>query len=96
MLCACHSSELCRFWFNGAEADDIAWDSAIEIDFLIRRGKRISPIEVKSSDWLRHDPLDRFRERFGKSIGQPYILCTKDLKVEDGIVYLPLYMASIL
>ena len=79
-----------------AEADDDAWDSAIEIDFLIRRVKKISPLEVKSSDKLRHDSLDRFRERFGKSIGQPYILCTKDLKVEDGIVYLPLYMASIL
>ena len=34
--------------------------------------------------------------RFKGRIGQPYILCTKDIKVKDGIVYMPLYMAAIL
>lgn len=73
-----------------------AWESSIEIDFLIRSGRKICPVEVKSSDRLRHDSLDRFRERFGKALGQPYILCTKDVGTEDGIVYLPLYMAAVL
>ena len=35
-------------------------------------------------------------EKFGKNIGTRYILHTKDLKVEDNIVYLPLYMAIFL
>ena len=37
------------------------------------------------------------REReIRESTEQPYILCTRDLRIEDGIVYLPLYMTSIL
>lgn len=70
----------------------------MEIDFLILR-QRGSPLEVKSSDRLRHDSLDHFRERereIRESTEQPYILCTRDLRIEDGIVYLPLYMTSIL
>ena len=76
--------------------EEAAWESAIEIDFLIRSGRKICPVEVKSSDRLRHDSLDRFRDRFGKALGQPYILCTKDVRAEDGIVFLPLYMAAVL
>ena len=69
---------------------------ALEIDFLVRRGRDVCPVEVKSSKWIRHDSLDRFRSMFGDRTGQAYILCTKDLRKEDGFVMLPLYMASLL
>ncbi len=74
----------------------VVWDTAVEIDFLIRRGHKICPVEVKSSEKIRHESLDRFVSRFKGRIGQPYILCTKDIKVKDGIVYMPLYMAALL
>ncbi len=67
---------------------------SIEIDFLVRSGRKICPIEVKSSTHIQHASLDRFIEKFGKRIGQPYILYTKDLKEKDGILFLPLYMAT--
>ena len=69
---------------------------AVEIDFLVRRGRAACPIEVKSSKWIRHESLDRFRSMFGDRLGQAYILCTKDVRREDGFVMLPLYMASLL
>ena len=71
-------------------------ESALEIDFLIRRGGKICPLEVKSSARIRHDSLDRFVKKFGKRIGAPYLLCLKDIHEKDGIVYLPLYMAAVL
>ena len=72
-------------------------DGQMEIDFLIRRNGRICPIEVKSSKRSRdHKSLDRFRERFGKRLGQSYVIHSKDLSVEDGIIYLPVYMTMFL
>ncbi len=68
----------------------------LEIDFLIRKGRDICPIEVKSSKWVRHDSLDRFNAMFKKRLGKSYILCTKDLSVEGNMVFLPLYMAFLL
>ena len=72
-------------------------DGQMEIDVLIRRNGRICPIEVKSSKRSRdHKSLDRFRERFGKRLGQSYVIHYKDLSVEDGIIYLPVYMPMFL
>ena len=68
----------------------------VGIDFLIRKGGKVCPVEVKSSDRFRHESLNIFMRRFGKRIGQPYLLCTKDVHEKDGILFLPLYMASVL
>lgn len=68
----------------------------MKIDFLISRQKKICPIEVKSSAYNTHSSLDKFRAKFGKRIGQSYILYTKDLKEEGDILYLPIYMAMFL
>ncbi len=69
---------------------------AMEVDFLIRQGRDICPVEVKSSDRIRHDSLDRFDSKFKGRLGKSYILCTRDLRVEGDIVLLPLYMAWLL
>ncbi len=79
-----------------ADGPEEGWDSPIEIDFLIRRDRRICPLEVKSSDRINHSSLDRFMGRFGSTLGQAYVLCTKDVRVDRGIVYLPIYMVSVL
>ena len=64
-----------------------------EIDFLIRDGKKISPIEVKSGQSARHSSLDKFIKIHSKSLSQCYILHSKDLKKEGNILFLPIYMA---
>ena len=69
----------------------------MEVDFLIRRGLKISPVEVKSSDDSTHHPsLDSFRRIFRKGMGPSYVLHPKDVSQKDGIIYLPLYMTQFL
>jgi predicted AAA+ superfamily ATPase len=70
--------------------------NTMEIDFLISEGKKIAPVEVKSGDYKGHRSLDKFKSKFGARIGTRYVLHTKDLKVEDDIVCLPIYMAMFL
>ncbi len=71
-------------------------ENHMEIDFLIKEGKKISPIEVKSGDYRFHSSLDKYKDRFSSTIGKPYILYKKDLMIKDGIVHLPFYMAMFL
>ena len=68
----------------------------IEVDFLVNRGGRICPVEVKSSKRITHRSLDKFVERFGDRTGQPYVLCSRDLEMKDGVALIPVYMASLL
>ena len=82
------------FYYSKNDNDKI--ENNMEIDFLIVQDKKINPIEVKSSNYKKHTSLDRFKEKYKKSVGTRYVLHTKDLKVEDDIVYLPLYMTMFL
>ena len=73
----------------------------MEIDFLIRKNNitsrhNISPIEVKSTKNYTTVSLNKFRQKYAQALSTPFIIHTKDLKVEDGIVYLPLYMTPLL
>ena len=68
----------------------------MEIDFLIRREGKVSPIEVKSAAYQHHASLDKFIRKFSSRLGTPYILYTKDVMQKNGIVHLPLYMAPFL
>lgn len=73
----------------------------MEIDFLIAKSKitnqrNISPIEVKSGERYTLSSIRKFRAKYAEYISIPYVLHTKDLKEEDGILYLPLYMAMFL
>ena len=71
-------------------------DNKMEIDFLISENRKISPVEVKSSNYRAHSSLDKFRKKFKGKIGTPYILYTKDVMEKDGVWHLPLYMAMFL
>ncbi len=71
-------------------------ENHMEIDFLIKEGKKISPIEVKSGDYRSHSSLDKFRKRFSSNIAASYILYGKDVMIKDDIVHLPFYMAMFL
>ncbi len=76
--------------------DKVAAANRMEIDFLIVQGRHICPIEVKSGGRLTHISLDKFSAKFGRKLGEKFILSDRDLKVKDGITCLPLYMAGLL
>ncbi len=67
-----------------------------EVDFLLSRKDKICPIEVKSSGYKTHASLDAFSQKFSNRISKKYLIYSKDIKVEPGIIYLPFYMAMLL
>ncbi|MDR0524076.1 MAG: AAA family ATPase [Candidatus Methanoplasma sp.] len=79
------------FFYSRSDSADRSND--IEIDFLVRRGGEICPVEVKSGASTRHASLDKFVAKFGKRIGRPYVLCAKDLASGGGVARIPIYMA---
>lgn len=76
-------------------------EERMEIDFLIAKPTitsrhNISPIEVKSGSHYTITSLKKCIKKYDKQLATPYVLHDKDLKVEDGITYLPLYMTPLL
>lgn len=68
-----------------------------EIDFLLSRGNKICPIEVKPSGYKTHASLDAFRTKFSSRIKNSYLVYTKDLQVgENELLYLPFYMTGLI
>ena len=67
-----------------------------EIDFLLSRGDKIVPIEVKSSGYKTHKSLDAFCDKYPSRIGERYVLYTKDYHKEGAIIYLPIYYSRLL
>lgn len=86
------------FYSNCSREDK---DSRMEIDFLITKSKissrhNISPIEVKSGKNYTLTSLRKFMKKYDEQTHIPYVLHTNDLKKEEGIIYLPLYMTPLL
>ncbi len=76
-------------------------EDRMEIDFLIAKPvttsrHNISPIEVKSGQRYTLNSLRKCIAKYGSQLSTPYVLHDKDVKIEDGIVYLPLYMTPLL
>ncbi|MCD8288276.1 MAG: AAA family ATPase [Porphyromonadaceae bacterium] len=67
-----------------------------EVDFLIADDDKVSPIEVKSSGYKTHASLDAFCRKFSARIKNRYLVYTKDLRSDGGVLYLPAYMAMFL
>ncbi len=67
-----------------------------EVDFLLSRGNKICPIEVKSSGYKRHISLDMFQKKFSGRIGSRYIVFPKDLKKEQDVLCVPIFMTMFL
>ena len=86
------------FYSNSSMTDK---DSRMEIDFLIAKSKiitrhNISPIEVKSSARYTLTSLRKCIAKYGSYLSTAYVIHPADLKEEDNIVYLPLYMCPLL
>ncbi len=67
-----------------------------EIDFLLSRGNKICPIEVKSSGYKSHTSLDEFCKKYSKHIGMRFLLYTKDLRKDGETLMVPVYMTGLL
>ena len=67
-----------------------------EIDFLLSRGAKLHPIEVKSSGYKTHKSLDVFCEKYSHVVERRYLIYTKDLKRDMETLLLPVYMAPFL
>ena len=71
-------------------------ERTMEVDFLIRNGIKICPIEVKSARCREHVSLDRFIRKYDKRLGLRYVVTAEGYFRENGIEYLPIYMAQFL
>ncbi len=67
-----------------------------EIDFITTEGKKICPIEVKSSGYKTHSSLDNFAKKYSDRIGRQYLVYTKDLQKDAEITCIPTYMTRFL
>lgn len=67
-----------------------------EIDFLLAKKNKVCPLEIKSSGYKAHRSLDVFGNKFSDRIRKRYLVYTKDLKKDEDIICLPVYMTSFL
>lgn len=81
------------YFYSRVDANNRA--NHMEIDFLIRLGQKITPIEVKPSKYRKQSSLDKFTKKFRERIGTPIILFQNNIAV-DTVVHLPLYMTQFL
>ncbi len=67
-----------------------------EIDFILADGKKVCPVEVKSSRYKTHASLDAFSEKYPSRVGRSLLVYTKDLRRDGATLCIPTYMASLL
>ena len=67
-----------------------------EVDFLLSRGNKILPIEVKSSNYLSHKSLDEFVKKYSSRVTDRIMLYTKDYQKDGATLCLPVYFTPML
>lgn len=87
------------YFYSNASRDNK--DDRMEIDFLISKSKissrhNISPIEVKSGKNYTLTSLKKFIAKYAEQTYVPYVVHVDDLKIENEIVYIPIYMIGCL
>lgn len=87
------------YFFSRNDRQDSS--ETMEIDFLISSNKvtskhNIIPIEVKSGERYTFSSIAKLQNKYKDYLAKPIIIHTKDLKEEDGILYIPVYMTSLL
>ena len=76
-------------------------NDTMEIDFLITKDSitnkhNIIPIEVKSGERYTYSSLNKLKNKYQDYLDKAIIVHNKDLKIENDILYLPIYMVSLL
>lgn len=87
------------YFFSRNERENSS--ETMEIDFLISKDQitskhNIIPIEVKSGERYTFSSLNKLMKRYSDYLGQAIIIHAKDLREENGILYIPLYMTPLL
>ncbi len=87
------------FFYTNSDRQDAS--SRMEIDFLISKKNitnkhNISPLEIKSGKQYTLSSIRKFMAKYETQLDTPYVLHEGEFKVEDGIVYIPIYMACCL
>lgn len=65
-----------------------------EVDFLITKGSKTIPIEVKSSRTTEHLSIDAFIAKYHSIVTTPYIFSQKDIGKDGQIRLCPFYLSS--
>ena len=67
-----------------------------EVDFLLSRGAKLWPLEVKSSGYKSHASLDAFCKKFSARVGERFLVYTKDYRKDGATTLLPVVMTMML
>ena len=62
-----------------------------EIDFLLSRGIKICPVEVKSSGYKTHKSIEKKKKKFSQHIESRYLVYTKDYRKDEQLTMIPVY-----
>jgi predicted AAA+ superfamily ATPase len=89
-----------KLYFH-SESSSADSKSRMEIDFLVAKSKlarrhNVSPVEIKSGKNATHSSLDKFRRKYSDWCGESFLFWDRDVRVEGGVTYLPLYMIPLL
>ena len=87
------------YFFSRNDRQDSS--ETMEIDFLISSNKvtskhNIIPIEVKSGERYTFSSIAKLQNKYKDYLAEPIIIHIKDLKEENGILYIPVYMTGLL
>ena len=87
------------YFYSNSNRNDAS--ARMEIDFLTAKNRlttrhNIMPIEVKSSQRYTLSSIRKCMEKFGEYLSTPVVLHGADLKEENGILFLPLYMTPLI
>ena len=87
------------FFYTNSDRNDAS--SRMEIDFLISKKNvtnkhNISPLEIKSGKQYTLGSIRKFMTKFEEQLDTAYVLHEGEFKIENGLTYLPLYMACCL
>jgi len=67
-----------------------------EVDFLLSKGSKVCPIEVKSAGYNTHASLDAFIKKYSSRIATSYLIYTKDIRKDGNVLSIPTYMTCYL
>ena len=65
-----------------------------DVEFVGNSMKQIFSHVIQA--YSSHSSLDEFYRTFHERIDKRYLVYTKDLKVEDKMIYLPMYMTPLI
>lgn len=63
-----------------------------EIDFLLSKGNKIIPLEIKSSATRNHESIENFVNKYSKKIYKEYLFSQKDVAHVGQLLLKPLYL----